>query len=504
MMRSFRYACFLAIFALCGPAVLAGAADLLAPTEAGRIGMVEAWRRQLSVIGGSQSLVDVELHVEGERSRTFVDVTTGSDDERQVLLRIDSEKVDRFGNPIGIDEAMRQARMEVLRLRNRGVEATISESSAPQVRLYTLGADGTVEARDAESGELFWVVRHGNPRLPSGSLGVNDRFITFTNGSKVLQLSTDDGRLVREFAMSGSPLAGTAIVGEYSLVPTTRAGMEGFPLVNPDLYPFLEFTAGRANAEPAAARGSTIAAWGTDAGFVYVMDTFGEPSSQFRFDCDGEVQSEVAAASEDRFFFGTDRGQTYAIKATRTGQFLWRKGLDEPIIDAAFLDGDRIYFSTIYNHLFCLDVATGEEKWGRPSSRVKSVLASTDEQIFVRTNTFQLGILSKSTGAKMSTVATTIGEQYVTNRHTDRLYLLSDGGTLQCLRPAGSEMPVIKTTIKPPSESEESAGDPRAETPDEAGTPTIDPSEDADPFETDDPFGGDNPDDIFGGGADPF
>lgn len=495
-MRSFRFACFLAVFFLGGSAALVQAADLLSPTEAGRIGMVESWRRQLSAIGGAESLVDIVLHVEGERSRTFVEVTTGTGDESQVLHRINSETLDRFGNPIGMEEATRRARMEILRLRNRGIEAAVSERTAPQVRLYTLGADGTVEARDAESGELFWVVRHGNPRLPCGSLGVDDRFVTFTNGSQLLQLSTDDGKLIRQFSMAGSPLLGSVIAGDYALVPTTRPGMEGFPLLDPDIYPFLEFTAGRATAEPAASPGSTIAAWGTEAGFVYVMDTFGEPSLLFRFACDGEVNSEVAAASEDRFFFGTDRGRVYAVKATRTGEILWRKSVDQPISDTAFLDGDSLYVRTLYNNLFCMGVADGEAKWGGPATQVSAILASSDEHLFVRTNTQQLGVLGKASGARVSVVPAIVGDRYVVNRHTDRLYLLGAGATLQCLRPADSEMPVIKTTIKPPPETDESADEP-TEAPAEPATPAT-PGDDAEPFGTgDDPFGDGGLGDIF-------
>ncbi len=510
-MNTIRFACLLAalgsgLFPLGGAAAPATAADLLSPTQAGRLGMVESWRRQLSAIAGSQSLVDISLHVEGARTRTFVEVKTGEGDASEILLRIPTDQVDTFGNPIGLEEAERRGKMEVLRLRHRGIEARVDKATFPQVRIYTLGNDGTVEARDAETGELFWVVRHGNSRLPYGSLGVSDDYVSFINGSQVFQLSTDDGKVVNQFPLAGSSLAGCAIAGDYVLVPTTRAGVEGFPLTETDRYPFLEYTAGRATAEPQASPGSSLAAWGTDAGLVYVMDTYGKPSLLFRFDCDGVVLAQVAAAAGDRFFFGTDSGLVYGLKATRTGEVLWRTSLDQPVDDAVFLDGDRLYVSTFYNNLFCLELVGGEAHWAAPASRVSSVLAATDDQLFVRTNTQQLGVLTKATGAQVSSAPITIGDRFVANRQTDRLYLLGVGGTLQCLRPVGSDMPKIKTAIKPPPESdareEPAPAAPAEPTPPDPAAP---PTDDSDPFgpADSDPFGDEGFGDVFGG-EDPF
>ena len=95
-MNIIRFACLLAalgggLFTLGGSAAPLAAADLLSPTQAGRLGMVEAWRRQLSSIAGSQSLVDTKLHVESARTRNFIEVKTGQADETEILLRIPTD-----------------------------------------------------------------------------------------------------------------------------------------------------------------------------------------------------------------------------------------------------------------------------------------------------------------------------------------------------------------------------------------------------------------------------
>ncbi len=465
----------------CGlPVASLSAADLMSPTDASRIGMVESWRRQLSLIGGAQSAVDIQLYIDNTRKRRFVEISHEKDGETHVLSRTDVDQLDAFGKPIGIEEARRLASLQVMRWKRRGITAKMTENEVPQIRVYTLCKDGTVEARDAETGELYWLTRNGDPRQPCLSLGVDDQYVTFLNGSTLFQLSSENGKVVRETQITGSPSLGSVIAGEYALVPTVRGGIEGFPLYDSDEYPFMEMVAGRATAIPARAPGTTRTAWATDAGYVYVMETEGKPSVIFRFDTDGVVSSELAAAEGDRFFFGSENGHVYGIRATRTGDVLWRHSIGQPIYNTAFVSDNRLLISSVYKNLYCLELATGADLWKGPVTQIDTVLASSDEHIYARTSSNRLTVIGAQSGARVADVSNITVENFIINRLTDRLYLVGAGGMLQCLRPVNSVLPKLKVTPEATAATEASPTAPN---------PTAPPAAD--------PFGA-------GMGADPF
>lgn len=496
MIRLLRFSSRLAAgLLLCWAAGLAPvstvrADGLLSPADADRLGMTESWRRQLSLVGGARSAVDIKLHVDTSRMRRFVEVRHEKDGETEVLDRIDVEQRDRFGTPIGLQEARRRAKLQVFRWKRRGIEATISENQVPQIRLYTLGSDGTIEARDAETGELYWLTRQGDPTQLSIGLGVSDQYLCYVNGSTLYQISTETGKVVRETRTTGTPTLGTLIAGDYALMPTVRGGVEGFPLYDSNEYPFMEMVAGRATATPTQAPGTARAAWPTDAGFVYVMEAEGTPSVIFRFNTDGVVSSPLSAGEGERLFFGSENGHVYGIRATRSGTVLWRHSLGEPVYAGTFVSDKQLFVPTVYKNLYCLEVATGAAMWKSPATGIDAVLGSSSDRIYARTNSNRLAILDAQSGGRIADIAGVDVERYVVNRLTDRLYLVGNGGMLQCLRPVDSPLPLLKVTAEPPAAATDTPEEQPAQRPDQ------------DPFEA----GGDAPDPFApaGGGMDPF
>lgn len=478
----------------------ATAEELMSPAAAGRVGMVEAWRRQLSLVGGAQSAVDIQLYVDGSRKRTFIEVSREADGQTEVLNRIDVNQLDSLGKPIGLKEAQRLASLQVMRWKRRGIAATAKENEIHQVRIYTLGKDGTVEARDAETGELIWLSRNGDPMLPNGSLGINDEFVTFTNGSILYQLSAESGKTVREVRLAGTPLLGSELVGNYALVPTTSGGIEGFPMFETLDPPFVEMVAGRATNEPTPAPNSTRCAWPTDQDFVYVMETEGEPSVLFRFPTDGVVSARVAATVDDRFFFGTEHGHVYGIQATRSGDVLWRLSIGQPIYSPVFTAGDRLLLASAYKNLFSIETATGTLQWASPVSQIDQVVSASENNIYARTSGYRLTVIDAQSGSRTSDLSNISMDHIVVNRLTDRLYLLSTSGMLQCLRPVNASLPQLRVIPAPPVKVEDKDTDtPKKPEPPKGNDPFA-PAGGADPFA---PAGGADP---FApaGGVDPF
>jgi hypothetical protein len=496
------------------------AKDLLSPVEAERIGLVEAWHRQVGAIGGAEAIIDIQVWVQKSIQHGYVEVyTKGGPQGGVVAERISVSQKDMRGRPLGQAEAERLAKLSILKLKRRGIDADFRSVKVDEVRLYSLTADGNLSALNAETGEQLWAVRVGRPDLGYSTIGINDRYVTVLNGSSMIQVSAMDfesvddhghaiqvlaGRASQPKRIDGVPLHGAVNSGDHALITTTRKGMETYLLGQPTIEPGFEMFSGKATAKPATFPNSGHVMWPTESGFVYVVETVGRPSSIFRLAIDGIVESQVTPGTDDRYFFGSTGGRVYCISASRTGDVLWNQSLGEPFYRPAFVTGERLLLSGGYGKLHCLSTENGTPMWERPVTDIEQVFAHVGNQLVGRDRQHHLVLIDEATGAINVRFNNIFAEKLVYNQDTDRCYLVGKGGMVQCLRPLDTELPVFLRTVLPPDADPSQRSEPKKPA---AGqpTPNADPfgAEAAQPMPAADPFGAD-PFGAGNAGADPF
>lgn len=498
------------------------AKDMLSPAEAQRVGLVESWHRQVGAIGGAEGIVDIQVWVQKSIQREYVEVFTKSGDAAGVVTeRISLQQKDLRGQPLGQSEAERLAKMSILKLKRRGIEADFRLVKVDEVRLYALTVDGNLTALDAETGEQMWSIRLGRPELGYSTLGINDQFITVLNGSSMFQVTAmamevvDDAGLKTSVAagrpsqpkrIDGVPLHGAVNSGKHALVTTTRKGMEAYLLGQPTVEPGFEMFSGKALAKPSTFPNSGHVMWPTDSGFVYAVQTAGRPSSMFRLGIDGIVEGGVTAGSDDRYFFGSSGGRVYCVSASRLGDVLWNQSLGEPFYRRPFISGEKLFLASNYGSLHCLSTENGTPVWTKPAPDIEQIFAHVGDQLVGRDRQHHLLLVDEATGNVNVKFNSVFAEKLVVNQDTDRCYLVSKGGMVQCLRPADTELPVFLRQILPPgaapSESRQKKGPTAAEP-----TPNADPfgAQPAEPMPAGaDPFGADPFGAGAGAAADPF
>ncbi len=481
----------------------ASAIELMSPSLAARLGLEEVWRRQMSVPAGSDSIVDQQLIVHEQNPRVYVEVVgkaaEGEGEDSPVLFRIPTDLVGADGKSIGKEEAERLARREIRRLKGRGIEAEITSRKVPRVQLYTLADNGAIDCRDAETGAPIWMTQVGRAGLHYGKMGIGERFLTVTNGGNLEKVDVLTGEPINTEAMNSTPMYGAIHAGDYSLVPTIRNGVEGYPLGDTTKEPFMEIVSGLALKPPTKSPSSTKIAWATDRAYVYVMELSGEPSVLFRLDTDGIVSGRITSAAGDRFFFGSESGQVYALQATRTGEVLWSQPYGEPFYQAAFLIRGLLLIPSVYGNLFAIDESSGQMVWQTPARNVREVLGAIEENVFVRMLSGSLGVVDVNTGKFVEIDDSMKPGRSLINERTDRLYFVNSIGTVQCLRPIGKELPLLQKTTMPEEQPPAEADEKKKQQPEQETKP-------ADPFANPggDPFGGDGNDPFGGGGNDPF
>ncbi|MEM9588382.1 MAG: PQQ-binding-like beta-propeller repeat protein [Planctomycetota bacterium] len=490
------------------------AEELLTAQQAERLDLVQHWRKQIAVSVDAQMIVDQRLFVDSTQPKTYVEVVTvpaakgdGAADadksaQPTVLARISADMPSRSGQPIGLKEAERQAKQEVRIFKRRGIEAETRVREVAQVRLYSLSSDGVLECRDAEDGRYLWVSRIGDRRLGYHQLGVNEHYVSVTNGSNLRILDAATGEEIRKQRTGPDPLLGSLVDDRFAMVPIGGGSMDVYVLDDPLAFPMKLGYTGDATALPTKASGSSRLAWGTDRSFVYVAEVEGQPSVTFRLGVDGVVRGDVVAGGGEQYFFATDTGQVYGLDASQFGRVIWSRPLGEPVMDSVHVAGDRVLVLSTYGNLVAMLTENGSAAWPESVRGIKRMLGVVGQNVFAQSVTGNLLVIDLESGSRVASIANISSETRLINRVTDRLYLVDHRGVVQCLRPEYGDLPeFVNPTVVAKQEAAEEQTD----------SPESKPAGDL-PFETETPFG-DDPfgagegmaDDPFGsGGDDPF
>ena len=481
-----------------------------------RLGLEQAWQRQLRVADGASSIVDQKLHVHTDRPIEYVELVEKTDEgEGEVFFRINVQQQGSNGKPIGEEEAKRLARREQRFMARTKIPTEITKRSVPRIYLYTLANNGTVECRDAETGAPVWLSQHGTPSLGYGGLGVDNEYLTFTNGANIIQIDVLNGEPMVTDRTKNTPLYGSMIAGDYVVYPTVRDGIAGEPLRDITEVGFSDIVQGLANHMPSKSPHSALIAWGTDAGYVYVMELSGKRNMQFRLDTDGVVSGQPVSAQGNRFFFASSVGQVYCLRATRSGDVVWNRPYGVPFFKPGYLFDDAAFFVSDYGQLFALEQNNGISRWESSVGGIDRVLGGLGQHLYVRKTDQSFAVIDSKTGELvLSDPGLRVGKMLV-NTVTNRFYLVSNQGSVQCLRPAGSKLPTLvefkdsadeskkkPEFTKPPVNNTDPFGlstpapaKPMANPTDPFGAPMDDPfgapagGDDKDPFGDADPFG---------------
>lgn len=507
------------------------AEDFVSPVVLENLGLGQSWARPITAPWGADSIASQQLVVMEENPIEYLEIVEAAaeappqaDDqaaadsaskEPRLLVRMRIDQIPANGHLSSREEAERRANNEIRRLKRKGIEASLRNRTVPRVHLFSLSDDGTLESRDAETGEPLWMIRLGNPQLPYMEIGADQKHVVVVNGSNIHQVDALTGEVMSSVTTIGAPSFGATIAGDFVMVPMIGGGIECYPMRDPTIDPFLEKVNGSALALPIRSPdvGSSRTAWGTDSGYVYVMEMQGVPSLLFRLKTDGIVSSRIAAAKGNRFFFGSEGGQVYGIRATRSGEVLWSKPIGEPFYNEPLVFGDQVLLRSAYGNLFSLDAATGDLTWESPVRSVGELMGVINGNLYMTTLSGNCEVIELSTGTLVSAPQDLRPSDFVFNSITNRLYLVSQDGHVQCIRADGEDMPTFHHELESPATLEETTPDATQKQgqPNGGGAQGNDPfgAGGNDPFNAggNDPFGAEkeNGNDPFGaGGNDPF
>jgi len=120
---------------------------------------------------------------------------------------------------------------------------------------------------------------------------------------------------------------------------------------------------------------------------------------------------------------------------------LWRFSTGEPIVEPPAVIDDRVYVATQLGGMYCIDRQSGHSVWR--AEDVMRFVAATKDRVYATDDTGRLLILSAASGARLDAMPIGRVSFVLANSDTDRIYLVSEGGLIQCLREAQQYKPLM-------------------------------------------------------------
>jgi outer membrane protein assembly factor BamB len=383
---------------------------------------------------------------------------------------------------LGLERAwFAQVRLD--RARNQVERAVLAND-----RLIVLTTAGVVQELNAQTGETLWIASVGNSLYPNLGPAVGEQHVALVNGSTLYVLDRTDGRPVKVRRIGGAPGAAPALTTGHVLVPLLNGRVVGFPLDRDVVTPWYYQSFGRAGVPPTATASSVV--WATDSGHVYISGAK-NLNVRSRLETGSEIVAPAAQATVkigdqnvNLVFVAAVSGEVFAAEEA-TGRKRWKNATGYTITRAPAAVGDSVYVTSDEPALHSIDAATGLSKWEAPN--VAQFAAASRNRVYGVDELGGLVVLDAKTGAPVGRIPTNGSTSALVNDQTDRLYLVSNDGQVQCLREIGAKEPLYH---RPAATESEAPAEPGAMETAAPGTAEDAETEGALPDDTEDPFGG--------------
>jgi outer membrane protein assembly factor BamB len=478
------------------------ASDTAGNDSADNTKLMVDWVSQLE-IGGRAQVVDIHLNISYEGARYEVDGEMVPKNKTTTYFvieydshmeRISERDLDAFGKPFGVAGAENEAnvRKQIIEaeLKAQGkteIQVQVRKVVLPDATIYVLASNGLVTAIDAETGWTKWRTVIGRRDYPSLGIGAGSDFVAAINGSSVYCLEAETGKLVWDARCTSAPSASPAVSDKFVFVPQVNGRVESFS-IDRGIAIRSFGTAGKATARPLVT--SETVSWATGNGYYTVAPIDRVSAVNYRLDTRDSIVSS-ASYQNGSIFVASSEGLVYAIDE-KSGAIQWEFSAGERIKQSPVPVGDSVLIITTGRRLFRLDINTGKavDGWASFVPDVSQFLGISAERIYVLDGSDRIKAIDQNSGDVVATTAEDPIDLVLANNQSDRLYVATRSGSIQCLRERGRELPFFH------------GDETMADKPAAAGDGTDPFATDEPPSDTADPFA--SPDEKTDEAKDPF
>jgi hypothetical protein len=256
------------------------------------------------------------------------------------------------------------------------------------------------------------------------------------------------------------------IANDKVLIPLVNGLLESHTLVEDGRFPWQYHAGGRTLVRPRVT--PTSLAWPNNKGELYIGSI--DPLDIYaRLEALEPIVSTPAYDPPNIFAASLD-GFVYCVNETR-GELEWKYSTGNPIVEQPIAMEGRVYVCSEQGGMFCVETTEGDLVWWAPG--VARFLSASTTRIYGLDDLNRIVIIDKETGARLSRMDTQTLSLFMTNELTDRLYVGTAEGILQCLHEVGQDKSLDfapKPIVAPASDTPAAGGAPSSvPTPPEPG-----------------------------------
>jgi len=478
----FRIAC-LAALALFGFGGAANAqyrgSSILSEAALRSLGLERAWHTQIQFDASRGRLAGVSQHISSTTAQSVFEVTYPGG-----RIVFSDRDLDPFHKPLGRQGAKKKAEqwIETWKARTKSSgEATIQEHVVPDVVLVATAQRGMVQCLNGETGRTLWATKVGSVRHPTTEAAINEKYVALINGTTLYMLDRSDGHIVWERRTTHPAGAGPAMSDNLIFVPMINGHVEIFYIDEPRRPVAFFHASGRCLVQPVVFRDTV--AWPTDRGNLYIGNSE-VPGIRFRITANDKIPSAPTfraglADSPPLVFFASVDGNVYSAE-TLKGSIVNRFSAGEPISTTPVVVRDQVYVVTDQGTLFCAGADDAQERWF--VAGINSLLAANFDRVYCLDRNNRLVGIDAASGNRLAAINVGSVDYSFLNTQSDRIYVGTTAGVLQCLRESRQHYPLVHGGLEPKKQLSAEVQQPEAgeEMPAEDKTPV-----DTNPFDTD-------------------
>ena len=420
-------------------------------TEARHMGLEVAWETQVQIPRAGSRLVSSHLWAEASNPRKYAVVELA---ERNI--QVSAEALDRDGQPIGIEEAKKQAQAQASRALGRTDGFEVTEVSVPRLKLVLVTGDGLVQALDAETGKLIWATSCGRSSAPAHPAAVSTAGVSVIHGDRLFLLDWSTGKHAMSRQLRYSSANAVAACGDIGFVADFTGRIEAYGLGR-DLSPWSYVILGNSVGEPITFSSGEYAAIASDQGYVYVFSGIDTPGVWLRYESPSPITGSLAAGPRGIYVGNASGLVTKFTLEDRGGRIGWELRAGNTVTAPALVVDDIVVVATEAGEVLAIDEATGTERWSSPTAGVAHPIGVAGERLLCLSNASELVALDAATGQPIARSRPMNLSHPMVNSVNDRIYLITKSGRVQCLRIAGATLPKMQSVVA--SEDEDEAED---------------------------------------------
>ncbi len=211
--------------------------------------------------------------------------------------------------------------------------------------------------------------------------------------------------------------------------------IEGYSLGRQKYTPWYYQSFGRAMVAPLATPESFV--WTTDAGYLYVGNSQ-VLGMRYRLETGSDIVA-PPAYHKPYVFVASMAGELFAMNEL-SGAQRWKHPTGFPILRAPAAVDDRVFVTSAEPSLHCVDATSGNALWEAP--HIVQFAAASKNRVYGVDDLGAFVVLNAATGAMLARVPCDWPIHTLVNDQTDRIYLVSDDGMVECLHEVGAKKPL--------------------------------------------------------------